>query len=171
MNSEAKERSGGDGAIMSGCGQYRYLLSRDISTIGDAGKTVFVMLNPSTADAVQDDPTVRRCISFAELWGSSGLIVANLYALRSTDPKALWQHCDPVGPENDGILRGLAHKHRDIVCAWGVNAKPDRVRRFYDFMVSYGANMLCLGTTKSGAPRHPLYLKRNAALVPWSPIC
>lgn len=155
-------------AHISECGQYRYLLTRDISMIGEAGKAVFVMLNPSTADATEDDPTIRRCRGFAESWGCSGLVVANLYALRSTDPRQLWKHDDPVGPENDGILRGLAHKHTDIVCAWGANAKPDRVRRFHDFMVSYGAQLFCLGTTKAGAPRHPLYLRRDSELVPWS---
>lgn len=159
------------GAHISECGQYRYLLTRNISIIGEAGQTVFVMLNPSTADAVQDDPTIRRCLSYAESWGSSGLIVANLYALRSTDPKELWKHPDPVGPANDGCLADLALRHRDIVCAWGANAKPDRVRAFVDLMKRVGGELWCLGMTKAGAPRHPLYLRRDAELMPWSSPC
>jgi hypothetical protein len=157
------------GAKISDCGMYRYLLTRDISIIGEAGKTVFVMLNPSTADAVENDPTIRRCIGFAESWGSSGLIVANLYALRSTDPKQLWRVSDPVGPSNDAELADLAIKHCDIVCAWGSNARPDRVGAFVKLMKRFGAELWCLGTTKSGAPRHPLYLRRDAELIPWSP--
>src|SRR5690606_18576726 len=91
-------------ARFSPCGQYRYLLTRPIPAPfwkPDAGEAVFVMLNPSTADASEDDPTIRRCIGFAKEWGCTGLTVANLYALRSTDPKGLWKHRDPVGPEND----------------------------------------------------------------------
>lgn len=155
-------------AVMSQCGQYRYILSRDLSVDLAFGKAVFVMLNPSTADATEDDPTIRRCIGFAKQWGCSGLIVANLYALRSTDPKQLWKHSDPVGPKNDGILRALAQQPAAIVCAWGANAKQDRVKTFYDFMVADGADLLCLGTTISGAPRHPLYLRRDAELIPWA---
>jgi hypothetical protein len=156
------------GAKISDCGMYRYLLTRDISIIGEAGKTVFVMLNPSTADAVENDPTIRRCIGFAETWGFGNLIVANLYALRSTQPAALWQHADPVGPENDATLADLARRHRDIVCAWGANAKPERVRAFVDVIKAAGGELWCLGTTKAGAPRHPLYLRRDAKLQPWS---
>lgn len=124
-----------------------------------------------TADAVQDDPTIRRCIGFAETWGFGSLIVANLYALRSTKPAALWQHEDPVGPENDTILADLARRHRDIVCAWGANAKPDRVRTFVDVIKAAGGELWCLGTTKAGAPRHPLYLRRDAKLRAWAPAC
>ncbi len=157
-------------AVISECGQYRYLLTREFGDLftGYSFKAIFVMLNPSTADAKQDDPTIRKCAAFAKTWGYNGIVVANLYALRSTDPKQLWKHPDPVGYENDGILRGLAHKHHEIICAWGRNAKSDRVKQFHDFMVSYGARLLCLGTNKDGSPKHPLYLKNDTQLRNWS---
>lgn len=155
------------GAIISDCGQYRYQLTRDIPD-GSEAPAVFVMLNPSTADAMHDDPTIRRCMGFAKSWGASSLIVANLYALRSTDPKALWTHPDPVGPENNKHLAELARKHFYVVCAWGANARPDRVRDFLRVMEASEASLWCLGETKAGAPRHPLYLRRDAKLLPWS---
>jgi len=133
----------------------------------DAREAVFVMLNPSTADATEDDPTIRRCLGFAQAWGRTGLTVANLYALRSTDPKALWKHSDPVGPENDDVLAGLAKQHRELVCAWGANAKPARVSRFRELIEGNGGTLLCLGTTKDGAPRHPLYLSKASQLQKW----
>ncbi len=154
-------------ATFSECGKYRYLLGREFPNTLPTSKAVFVMLNPSTADATEDDPTIRRCIGFAKSWGYSGLIVANIYGLRSTKPAELWASDDPIGPENDGILRGLAHKHGEIICAWGANAKADRVSQFRTFMTYYGAELLCLGMTISGAPRHPLYLKKDAKLRPW----
>lgn len=162
----ADRRRIGD-ALFSPCQQYRYLLTRILG--GDQGVTVFVMLNPSTADEFKNDPTVRRCVGYAQDWGSFGLIVANLYALRSTDPKALWTHDDPVGPSNDQILTILARHHRPIICAWGANAKPDRVKAFVDAAKGVGGELMCLGTTKDGAPRHPLYLRRDAKPQPWSP--
>lgn len=155
------------GARISECGAYRYTLTRDWPVVGDAGKAVFVMLNPSTADARVDDPTIRRCIGFADSWGCSGLIVANLYALRSPKPRDLWRHADPVGPENDNVLRDLAREHSAIVCAWGGNAKDDRVQRFVEIIDDAGGELLCLATTKAGAPRHPLYLRADLSPIPW----
>lgn len=82
---------------------YRYRLTRtwDQCLVCNRPPAVFVMLNPSTADASLDDPTIRRCVGFAKAWGCPGLTVVNLYALRSADPKALWSHPDPVGPDNN----------------------------------------------------------------------
>lgn len=159
-------------ARISDCGQYRYLLTRNIparywGTGDDAREVVFVMLNPSTADASVDDPTIRRCIGYAMDWGRTVLTVANLYALRSTDPKAIWSHPDPVGPENDMVLLDLAQANRDIVCAWGSNAKPERVERFSELAEMAGTRLMCLGTTKGGDPRHPLYLRKDASPRPW----
>lgn len=85
------------GADISACGAYRYRLDRLGALLG-RGAVNFVMLNPSTADAEQDDPTIRRCLGYAFRWGFARLIVTNLYALRSTDPRALWEHPDPIGP-------------------------------------------------------------------------
>lgn len=158
-------------AYISPCEQYRYWLFRNNEVPKpDSGAALFVMLNPSTADASLDDPTIRRCRGFAKTWGCAGLMVANLYALRSTDPKALWAHADPVGPENDEYLADLARKYGDVVCAWGAIARPDRVARFHEIMESVrpAVRLWCLGTTKSGAPRHPLYVKADQPLLPYT---
>jgi hypothetical protein len=128
---------------------------------------LFVMLNPSTADAQLDDPTIRRCRGFSKLWDCNGLAVANLYALRSTNPTALWTHPDPVGPDNDDYLRKFARECGDVVCAWGANAKPDRVARVASILADAGARLWCLGTTKDGAPRHPLYVRADQPLIEW----
>lgn len=155
-------------ATISPCGQYRYTLSRETGLLyPETGSALFIMLNPSTADASLDDPTIRRCIGFAKTWGCPGLTVANLYALRSTNPNHLWQHDDPVGPDNDHWLRNLASEFEDVVCAWGANAKPGRVQDVVEILTYAGARLWCLGATKSGAPKHPLYIKSDQALVEW----
>ncbi len=94
-------------AFLSECGVYRYELTR---TWGDGDRLLWIMLNPSTADADLDDPTIRRVIGFSRGFGYSGAIVANLFALRSTDPKALRTHPDPVGPANNAMLAQLARR-------------------------------------------------------------
>lgn len=153
-------------AVISACQNYRYVLTRPtgISRPG-RGSGLFVMLNPSTADASQDDPTIRRCIGFARSWGYSTLVVANLYALRSPSPKALNEFPgDPVGPENDFWLSKLLREHENVVCAWGAHADPARVRQFKALADNMMDTLWCLGTTKSGAPRHPLYVKGDTEL-------
>lgn len=156
-------------AVFSPCGVYRYVLTRDLGLEVIASPLAFVMLNPSTADAKINDPTIRRCISFAQRENASALIVGNVYALRSTDPAGLWSHPDPVGPENDQHLRGIAHGARRIVCAWGANVERDRERQACDILREGGAELLCLGVTAQGFPRHPLYVRGDAPLVPFSP--
>lgn len=155
-------------AIISPCGAYRYSLSRPLQDIlGGKPPAVFLMLNPSTADASLDDPTIRRCRSFARSWACNGFLVVNLYALRSPDPSALWQHSDPVGPDNDRhILEALADSP-DVVCAWGTNAKAGRVTAVRAMLSGAGARLWCLGSTKDGSPRHPLYVAGTQPLVPW----
>ena len=113
-------------AYISECGQYRYLLTRDVASIGN-GTVTFVCLNPSTADATEDDPTIRRCTRFAREWGYAQLKVVNLYAYRSTDPSQLARVPDPVGPENDDILSAVLGSSDCIVAAWGVDAPSERV--------------------------------------------
>ena len=104
-------------AVFSPDGRYRYSLARRLG-LGE-GICVFIMLNPSTADAVQNDPTVRRCIGYARGWGCGTLIVANIFALRSTDPQALCGIGDPVGPDNDYHILEAARQADVLVCAWG----------------------------------------------------
>lgn len=155
-------------AIISECGTYRYLLTRPSEVEHpDRSTALFIMLNPSTADASLDDPTIRRCRGFARTWGCAGITVANLYALRATDPAALLCHPDPVGPECDQHLFSLAKEYGDVVCAWGANAKPDRAARVVEMLREAGARLWCLGMTKHGHPRHPLYVRGDQPLIPW----
>lgn len=166
----------GDGirrrAVLSECGAYRYNLSRDWD--GSGYRATFIMLNPSTADADIDDPTIRRCMGFARSWDYSGIRVLNLYALRSSDPKALKLADDPVGPVNDAhiaiVADDVAFSGEPIVAAWGVHADPERVAQVLEIVRSRGARLTSFGVTKSGAPRHPLYLPRTAELAAWPPI-
>ena len=115
-------------AILSPCGRYRYRLERDLGALtATRGAVAFIMLNPSTADATTDDPTIRRCIGYARAWGYARLIVGNAYAWRSTDPAGLWTAGPgPVGPDNDQHLEQIARDAEPVVCAWGANIKPDR---------------------------------------------
>jgi hypothetical protein len=158
-------------------GPYRYWLERDWWVRGDDARgavsmLTFVMLNPSTADDQVDDPTIRRCIGFAKREGATSMHVMNLYALRATDPAELRTSCcDPVGIGNDELLRDAARQHDRFktVVAWGAHpmATAERVAILVDAAENAGTTLWCLGTTKSGAPRHPLYVKADAALVPW----
>ena len=154
-------------AVLSDCGAYRYRLGRDW---GDGPHDVWVMLNPSTADATADDPTIRRCVGFSRRWGAGGLTVVNLYALRATDPAELARHADPVGPDNDEHVRDVVlEAYRDggrIVCAWG--AHPFAAPRALNVAEGLrGLDALCLGMTASGAPRHPLYVRGETEPIAW----
>lgn len=154
-------------AILSDCERYRYLLGREWA---DGPTAVFVMLNPSTADALHDDPTIRRCIGYAQAWDCGALMVANLYAWRATDPDDLWTADDPVGPENDAHLYAAAHIAAEsggpLVGAWGANAKADRIAAVLNLP---GMDRLtALAVTKAGQPRHPLYLKADLIPQPWA---
>ena len=156
-------------AVISPCGQYRYLLTREGDLVDWRGPAVFIMLNPSTADATEDDATIRRCRRFAETWGCNGIKVVNLYALRSTDPAGLWEHSNPIGPDNDEWISRVASTASVVVCAWGVNAQPWRVRAVVDVLKLGGLRLMCLGKTQNGSPRHPLYVRGDQPLIDWSP--
>lgn len=151
-------------ASLSGDGKYRYTLRR---WWGDGLWLTFIMLNPSTADASVDDPTIRRCCGFARTLGYDGIHVVNLYAYRATDPKELWKvdAATRIGPENDIALRVALQRPGHVIAAWGANARTDRVERLLSMP---GADRLsCLGTTIMGHPRHPLYLPKDAVPTPW----
>ena len=128
------------------------------------------MLNPSTADATVDDPTIRRCRGFARAWDCNGIVVANLYALRATDPAELWRHPEPVGPLNDFHLQRLALEHETVVCAWGANARRERVAQVRALFTGPHHRLMCLGVTKDGSPRHPLYVRADQPLIEWPAI-
>lgn len=150
-----------DTAVISECGRYRYALERHIG--GGCGNVLFVMLNPSTADASKDDPTIRRCKGFARRWGYSGLLVANLYAWRATDPDELAKAEDPVGPEWAYHVCSLAKRSGCIVAAWGSHASLHRQETVRDFLRQYN-RVQCLGRTKNYSPKHPLYVKADTEL-------
>jgi len=157
------------GAVLSDCERYRYLLTRDWDE--DLPAAVFVMLNPSTADAFTDDPTIRRCIRYARDWQCGGLMVVNLYAWRATRPADLWTADDPVGPENDAHLYAAAKIAGDsggpLVGAWGANARPDRIAAVLALPGMH--RLTALDVTKAGQPRHPLYLEAALTPQPWTP--
>ena len=168
-----RELYGRGGAIFSPCERYRYALWRSwIMFWGDTIKPlVFVGLNPSTADERDDDPTIRRVIDFACREGCNKLVMLNLFALRSTDPKALYTADDPVGPEHDDVLRMQLRlwQHGPVVAGWGAHgALHGRDAAVARIVAESGRQLLCLGTTKDGHPRHPLYLRKDTPLVPWA---
>ncbi|MEY3660704.1 MAG: hypothetical protein RLZZ169_1530 [Pseudomonadota bacterium] len=146
------------GAELSTCGTYRYALWRRWS---DSSSLLFVMLNPSTADESQDDPTIRRCISFAQQWGHGGITIANLFAFRSPHPSALRGATDPIGPENDQWLQKLAGQSAVVVGAWGNHGLYLKRGEAVAAMVP---PMQCLGMTKRSQPRHPLYVAADTGL-------
>ncbi len=187
------------GASLSACGRYRYRLWRewrlhpspahwDMWTddfgspivdgageqLGDPKACVFVMLNPSTADGEQDDPTIRRCVDFAQAWGYDRLEVINLFAHRATNPRALLalnDADDPVGPDNrrtfNGVLFG-GHPVGTVVCAWG--AHGGHLGQDETALGWVGNHKrFALGLTKGGHPRHPLYVASAAELVEFRP--
>jgi hypothetical protein len=118
------------------------------------------MLNPSTADAREDDATIRRCTAFARAWGFGGLVVVNLYAWRATDPAQLKVAADPVGPGADDMLLDGLSQVQQLVVAWGAHGGLPRVAHVGRLVASctHLEAVVCLGRTKGGQPRHPLYL-------------
>lgn len=176
------------GARISSCGKYRYKLWREWRGIhdpknwrwlggndgageplGEPKSVLFVMLNPSTADGETDDPTIRRCAGFARAWKFERLEVVNLYAYRATKPADLFafqaQGGDPIGWENSEIIEQAARDSGLVVCAWGANADNafhvEEVRGWMRDRPHFA-----LGFTKDGYPRHPLYVRMDAQLVP-----
>ena len=150
-------------AAFSRCGRYRYALWRE----WDASRptVLFVALNPSTADHRRDDPTIRRCIGFSREWGFGALVVANLFAFRTPYPNLLRAERDPVGPRNDRWIRRLVYEAGLVVAAWGANG--DYLRRASHIADRLG-DCHALGVTRSGAPRHPLYVRADVQPQPFS---
>lgn len=153
-------------AVFDPTGRYRYLLSRVWS--GRLPRCCFVMLNPSAADATTDDPTVRRCASFAGSWGYGGVDVVNVFGLRATVPAALRYADDPVGPGNDEAVLAAARDAGLVVAAWGDHGawrgRDVVVRRMLE---EAGTVLSCLRLTKRGHPGHPLYVPARATPRPY----
>jgi len=153
-------------ALLSDCGLYRYELQR----IWEAGKPLLVtcMLNPSTADAYSDDPTIRTLLHFGRAWGYGGLLVVNLFAFRSSSPKEMQSQIDPRGPKNiqfiNGALALARSQNRPMLAAWGANgahhAGPNDWEGGQDWLCRlagiHTVDLICLGTTKDGFPKHPM---------------
>lgn len=150
------------GAVFDESGKYRYRLWRRWSP--GLPTICIIMLNPSTADCSQNDPTISRCINLASKWGYGGIEVVNLFAFKSTSPRNLWQSTDPVGPHNDTHIKLAASRSDTCVLAWG-NLPSGRLERAKQVLrLLSGKKIRCLGLTKLNQPRHPLYLSADVEL-------
>lgn len=152
------------GAIIDETGKYRYQLWR----IWDESKplAVFIMLNPSTADADEDDPTIRRCMNYARSWGYGGIKVVNLFAYRATNPTELKIVSDPIGPLNNQYIFDAVNNSDIVIAAWGTHGnlhnRNKKIIRIFEDKLQH------LGLTKDGHPKHPLYLKADLKPVKWA---
>ena len=152
-------------AVYSDCETYRYLLTR---VWAPGPKALFVMLNPSTATEVQNDPTVERCERRARALGFGAFRVTNIFAFRATDPKVMRAAADPVGPGNDAVILESVGWADSIVCAWGNHGLHlDRGARVEALLRASGARLTHLGLTGQGQPRHPLYVGYDQQPQPW----
>lgn len=181
-------------AIFSPCRTWRYTLTRNLMlkaeseepcpSCGDRYFTcsdpalclgereprtvVFIGLNPSTADERTDDPTIRRCVGYAKRWGYDRLVMLNLFGLRSTDPRLLYDYHNPVGPDNDDWIVVECASAALVVCAWGTHGELNgRGADVAECLRGINVPLHTLRLTKDGHPGHPLYLPSNLDPVPW----
>lgn len=152
-------------ATFSPCRTYRYSLWRRWGK-PEQGYAMFIGLNPSTADEVEDDPTVRRCIQFAKDWGYGALCMTNLFAFRATDPGVMKAHPEPIGPDTNTVLVELAKSAGVVIAAWG-NHGSHRARDRQ--VIALLPNLRCLKVTKADQPSHPLYLSKALKPLPFTP--
>lgn len=154
------------GAQLSPDDLYRYLLWR---TWDNRPPLVFVLLNPSTADAAQDDQTVRRCKSIALANGAGGLRICNLFALRATDPAQLYLDRDPIGSNNDCAICEAVRGAAMVICGWGRHGDHlGRAGQVLALLAQQAVPLHCMRCNADGSPSHPLYLPKNLAPVPYS---
>lgn len=149
------------GAKFSKCGKYRYALWRT----WDESKhhLLFIGLNPSTANATSDDPTIRRVKRFGLELGYGGVYMCNLFALISTDPNALLTHPDPIGAMNDKYISKLHSMTDKTIFAWG--SFPQAKERAKEITEKYDGYALKINA--DGSPAHPLYLKKDLKPIPY----
>lgn len=155
------------GAVFSPCGLYRYRLWR----YWDRAKLplCFLMLNPSTADDLENDPTVERCQRRALMMGFGGLEVVNIFAFRSTDPAGLLTISDPVGPENDAAIKQACRLAGMVVCAWGEHGKiGGRSEKILEMLAADEISAHALAVNSSGEPKHPLYVSYDLRPMPFN---
>lgn len=161
------------GAEFSDCMRWRYKLWRNWKTTGKGRIAVFCGLNPSTADAVVNDPTVTRCIRFAQKWKYTGMIMLNAYAFRATDPDVMVAAPEPVGRHNDDAIAACTNSGHLFVVAWGGSLSPKQRRqvgwdeRIAKILTLTKLTPHCLGVTKDGSPRHPLYMRSDSKPRVW----
>jgi hypothetical protein len=156
------------GATFSPCRRYRYTLWRQWD---ERPPAAFIMLNPSTADETANDPTVERCQRRAQAMGYGGIRVANIFALRSTDPRALYTAEDPVGPENDHALLTLAQGVSLVICAWGSHGRHQgRGVAVRALLHAHDIPLHVLRLNQDGNPQHPLYIGYDVAPVLWGSV-
>jgi hypothetical protein len=153
------------GAEFSPCRLYRYTLWRRWA---EGPTMLWLMLNPSTADETKNDPTVERCQRRAVAGEYGAVEVCNIFAYRSTDPRALRQVADPVGPENDAKILERAKRAACVVCGWGSHGGK-RGFEVAERLVANGIHLHCLGLTGQGQPKHPLYVPYSDNLCEWVP--
>jgi len=151
-------------AVLSENRVYRYALYRQWED--DLPPLVWIGLNPSTADETVDDPTVRRVVGFSKMWGYGGVILLNLFGLRATNPKELRTASDPVGPANNTALKQICDG-REVILAWGTHGGlHGRDKAVTELLQTANPRQVyCLGRTKDGYPKHPLYLAKKTPLT------
>lgn len=155
-------------AVYSDCEAYRYALTREWSASG--GRIAFVMLNPSTASELRNDPTIEGCERRARQMGAGAFQVVNLFAYRATDPRDLKAANAPLGPENDAVLRQAAEWADQVICGWGVHgAHQGRGPAVEAMLREGGVDLYHLGLSKDGHPRHPLYRPYRQQPELWCP--
>lgn len=157
-----------NGADFSKCRQYRYRLWRYWNPTKPF--CLFIMLNPSTAGEIENDPTVERCERRALQMGFGGLVVCNIFAFRATDPQAMKAALDPVGPHNDWYIRDEAKRPRTgrVICGWGEHGKHrGRSKAVTDMLRQEGVTLYYLRLNKSGEPQHPLYIGYDQKPQAW----
>lgn len=150
------------GAHFSDCRQYRYTLWRNWDPL--RSYVAFIGLNPSTADETENDPTIRRCITYAQDWGYGSMFMLNLFAWRATDPKAMKRAVDPIGEANDYWLHQAWQRCTLTVAAWGTHGA---YRKRAVAVRALLPNLHVLRLTKAGFPSHPLYLPKLLTPIPW----
>lgn len=157
------------GTVFDSTRHWRYTLERQLQPALDAqgGLCTFICLNPSTADEHVEDPTVRRCMRYAQAWGYSTFVMLNLFAWRSTDPQQLYHCTDPIGRDNDDWIVRVTSAADMVVCAWGVHgALLDRGRTVLAALHAMGCQPHALHTTADSMPGHPLYLPADRQPYP-----
>ena len=153
-------------ALYSHCQRYRYALTRIWDA--DGKRAVFIMLNPSTATEVQNDPTVERCERRARALGFGAFRVCNIFAWRDTDPRAMRAAAEPVGPDNDATILDACDWADRIICAWGTHgAHLQRGAAMTTVLRATGLPLWHLGLTQAGHPKHPLYISYSMQPVAW----